>query len=227
MIGERYRNRLEPVLEDLNMEVLWLCDNPYIDSRLAGHVDLSVMRLGKKIIASRYIIENSDYVNFLTNRGYNILPARMAQGKKYPEDSGLCACVTGNRLIHNLHYTDPAILDIFQGEKIHVRQGYAKCSCCVVDTDFLISADCGIENAVYKHNIEFLKISAGGILLDGFDYGFIGGASIVLDDAVLLTGMLSDERDRRCVESFVRSCGKQLIYLCRGCAFDIGGAIVL
>lgn len=227
IIGERYRSRLEAALADLDMDVLWLSDNPYIDSRLAGHADLSVIRLEKKIIASRYIIEDDNYVNFLTNEGYDVLPARAAQGKKYPEDSNLCACVAGNSLIHNLHYTDPAILDIFQGEKIHVGQSYARCSCCVVDADCLISADSGIEHAVYKHNIELLKIKAGGIVLDGFDYGFIGGASIVLDDAVLFTGMISDEHDRCCVEAFVRNRGKQPIYLSHGRVFDIGGAIVL
>lgn len=227
IIGERYKSRLEPALAKLDLEVLWLCDNPYIDPRLAGHADLSVIRLDKKIIVSHHIMENSSYVNFLTSRGYEVLPAHVAQGKKYPEDSSLCACVTGKRLIHNLHCTDPAILDIFQGEKIHVRQSYTRCSCCVVDADSLISSDCGIEKAAYRHNMEFLKVNAGGIVLDGFDYGFIGGASIVLDDTVLFTGILSDEQDMRCVESFVRDRGKQVVYLSHGCAFDIGGAIVL
>lgn len=227
IIGERYKSRLESALTALDMDVLWLCDNPYIDTRLAGHADLSAIRLGKKIIASRYIIENSNYVNYLTNKGYDILPACAVQGKKYPADSNLCACVAGSSLIHNLHYTDPAILDIFQGKKIHVGQGYAKCSCCVVADDCLISADSGIEQAVYKHNIELLKIKAGDIVLDGFDYGFIGGASIVIDDAVLFTGMLADEHDRHCVEVLVRNRGKQPIYLSHGRIFDIGGAIVL
>ena len=227
IIGERYRSRLEAALAELDIEVMWLCDNPYIDPRLAGHADLSLIRLDKKIIASRYIIGNDTYVDFLTKRGYDILPARAAQGKRYPEDCSLCACAAGNSLIHNLHYTDPAILDFFQGGKIHVSQGYAKCSCCVVDDESLISADNGIEQAVGGHNIELLKINAGGIVLDGFYYGFIGGASIVLDDAVLFTGRLTDERDRHRVEAFVRSRGKQPIYLCHGCAFDIGGAVVI
>ena len=227
IIGERYRKRLEKPLKELGIEILWMCDNPYLDPRLAGHADLSAIRLGKKIVVSRHIAENPLYVNLLTYRGYEVCSMYTVHGKAYPEDAHLCACITGEYLIHNLRCTDPEVLKNFNGEIMHVNQGYTKCSCCVIDSNALISADSGIERMIHRYDIEMLKINHGSIVLDGFDYGFIGGASIVLDDVVLFTGELADKRDKLCVEEFVRSRGKYPVYLSHGPAFDIGGAVVL
>lgn len=227
IIGERYRKLLEKPLEDLDIEVLWMRDNPYIDPRLAGHADLSAIRLGKRIVAGKHIANDPIYVNYLKYMGYELIAAKKTQDSRYPHDVNLCACIAGERLIHNLRYTDPAILENFQGEKIHVNQGYARCSCCVVDADSLISSDSGIELAVRGNNIEVLKIKSGGISLAGFDYGFFGGASIVLDDTVLLSGKLCNLRDMHSVESFIRNCGKLPVYLSQETAFDIGSAVVL
>lgn len=227
IIGEQYRPRLAKPLEGLGLEALWMPDNPNIDPRLAGHADLSAIRLGKCLVTARHIIVDPLFVNDLTNRGYELISAEREQGARYPADVNLCACVSANRLIHNLRYTDPAVLKYFDGEKINVKQGYTRCSCCIVGADALISSDSGIEQIARKNDIEVLKINAGGIRLAGFDYGFIGGAAIVLDEAVLLSGRLENTRDMRSVESFIRSRGKIPVYLTEDTAFDIGGAVVL
>lgn len=227
IVGERYRPRLEKPLASLGIEAMWMPDNPYIDPRLAGHADLSAIRLGETLIATRYITDNPLFVNYLTNRGYELISAEREQGARYPADVNLCACIAGNQLIHNLRYTDPAILECFEGKIIHVHQGYARCSCCIVDADALISSDSGIEHIAHKNGIEVLRIDPGGIILDGFDYGFIGGATIALEDAVLLSGRLEKTRDLRSVESFFRSRGKLPVYLTHDTAFDIGSAVVL
>jgi hypothetical protein len=41
MIGERYLEKLGTALESMNTEVIWIPDNPNVDPRLRGHVDLS------------------------------------------------------------------------------------------------------------------------------------------------------------------------------------------
>ena len=227
IIGERYQKYLAKPLADLSVDVLWMCDNPYIDHRLAGHVDLSAIRLGKNIVASKHIERNPIYVKKLAYMGYEVYPMQTAQGKVYPDDAGLCACIIRKYLIHNLSCTDSAVLEAFKGEKIHVNQGYSKCSCCVVDDGALITADEGIERTMLGRDIEILKINHGGITLGGFEYGFIGGASITLDEIILFTGELADKRDKLCVEAFVRNRGKYPVYLTHSPAFDIGSAVVL
>ncbi len=227
IIGERYRSRLAKPLEDLGIEAMWMRDNPYIDPRLAGHVDLSAIRLEKRLIVAGHIIVDPLFVNHLTNRGYELISAEREQGARYPADVNLCACIAGNQLIHNLRHTDSEVLKYFDGKKIHVNQGYTRCSCCAVDADALISSDSGIEYTARENDIEVLKINAGGIRLSGFDYGFIGGAAIALEDAVLFSGRLENTRDMRSIESFIRSRGKLPVYLTEDIAFDIGGAIVL
>jgi hypothetical protein len=96
-----------------------------------------------------------------------------------------------------------------------------------VDDNALITSDNAIANAAEKLGISVLKISPGGIELEGFDYGFIGGASITLNDAVAFTGAISNDCDRIRIEEFIAGRGKSTIYL-TGCqAFDIGGAVVI
>lgn len=227
IVGERYKKLLEKPLCALGVTVFWMKDNLHLDKRLAGHADLSALKLdGKRIIASGNIYESEDIVNYLTKCGYELIPLKKCQARSYPDDASLCACIIGKRIIHNLHCTEPSVLKNFNGEKIHVNQGYAKCSACVINDNAMITADIGIATAAENCGIDVLRIKPGGIILEGFDYGFIGGATILLEDAVFITGMISDKHDKKLIESFINEHGKRLICLTSNPAFDIGGAIV-
>ncbi len=197
LVGERYRPKLQKPLEDRGFSVLWLPDNPDIDPRLAGHADLSVFvpAAGTAVVAEGiypYI------VNQLTNRGYHVI-ASGRQGKKYPMDAGLCICATGKYTIYNPKTADPAAAPHITGIPVEVSQGYARCSVCVVSKDAVITSDAGIFSRAVKSGMDVLMIQPGHIFLKGFDYGFIGGASFLLDEArIAVKGTLENhpERDR-------------------------------
>ena len=62
----------------------------------------------------------------------------------YPAHAIFNGCSTGKYFIHNLKYTAPDLLKAVRREgqiEVHVAQGYAKCSCVVVDEDSIITAD--------------------------------------------------------------------------------------
>ena len=232
LIGKRYRPKLEKALINQGFRVFWMPDNAALDPRLASHADLSALRLDsergdKMVILSGNVRWSDELVSYLINNRYIIKPAVSIQTPTYPGDASLCACAVGNRLIHNSRVSDAAVLHEICGEYIDVRQGYAKCSVCAVDDDSIITADSGIASAAKKAGISVLQISPGHIALDGFDYGFIGGASFRCGSAVYFTGSLDAHPDGICIADFISSRSKTSVSLTNEPLFDIGSAVVL
>ena len=103
-------------------------------------------------------------------------------GEGYPRDCALNACIAGGRFFHRLDASSPeALANLPAGlETVNIAQGYAKCSVCVVDGRSVITADRGIAKAALSAGLDVLTVTPGYIELEGFDCGFIGGASFKL-----------------------------------------------
>ena len=226
LIGERYVGKLGKSLENQGFLPIPVPDNPYLDSRLACHVDLSVIKLEEnRLILAKYL-EESQLVNYLTKKGYKVIISDKKQDSVYPGDTNLCACIAGRHMIHNYKNTDPAILANSNYNKINIKQSYSKCSICVVADDAIITADSAVAAAAAEKGIDVLRIAPGGIILDGFNEGFIGGASFSTKDIIYFTGMI-DRINLTEIEQFISKPGKTTVYLTNDQIFDIGGAIVL
>ena len=221
-IGGRYRELLEKgLLCHVNEPVLWLPDNPDIDSRLAGHADLSLFAGTKALLVARGIYPY--IVNKLTSCGYNVI-ASSAQGPEYPRDTGLCICRTGRYTVYNPKTADPLTLDYLDPERIAVNQGYV----CVVSENAIITSDRGIVSAAMKAGLDVLEITPGHIILDGFEYGFIGGASFKLSETELaFTGLLDHHPDKTAILDFLKKHGMTPVYLTHNAIFDVGSAVLL
>ena len=103
----------------------------------------------------------------------------------YPRDVIYNACSTGKFFIHNLKYTDPALLtkaDELGLIKVDVPQGYARCSTCVVNANSIITYDRGIAKAARAAGLDVLEIAPGHVELPGYDTGFIGGTGGLVKD---------------------------------------------
>ena len=226
LIGERYRAQLALAMDALGVDVLWLPDDPQIDPRLAGHADLLVFAAnGQAFVAEEiypYIVNN------LTYRGYTVHKSKH-RGTIYPKDAGLCLCDTGRYLIHNPKTADRAAVAAAKDRRpIPVAQGYAQCAACVVNDDSIITSDAGVSSASKKAGIDVLDITAGYVHLEGFDYGFIGGASFKLNDhTIAFTGTLDKHPDKDRILAFLAAHGQTPIFLTQDPIFDIGGAIAL
>ena len=223
--GERYRGRLGAALEDLGVEMLWLPDAPGADRRLAGHADLSMLHLGgNKIVCACA----EPIVNFLTNRGFELFSAP-GPAERYPGDCALNACIAGGIFFHRLDVTARAALEnASELETVNVAQGYAKCSVCVVDERSIITADRGIAEAARGRALDVLEIAPGHIELEGFEYGFIGGAAFKLSKSELaFTGWLDAHPDYNNIIAFLDARGIAPIYLTDAPAFDVGSILPL
>lgn len=224
LIGERYRLKLAQSLAAQGIDVFWLPDNAALDKRLAGHADLSVfVRKDRAVVAEGLYC--FDIVNHLTNRGYKTVSSGR-QGPAYPQDAGLCVCWTGRYTIYNPRTADPAVLELIGGVPVRVSQGYTKCAALVVDDHSIVTADAGVSRAAKTAGMDVLVIAPGHIALDGYRYGFIGGASFIINDnTVAFTGTLDEHPDRDSILTFLAEHGKKPVFLTEGPIFDIGGAI--
>ncbi|MFZ5967968.1 MAG: DUF6873 family GME fold protein [Bacillota bacterium] len=151
--------------------------------------------------------------------------------RNYPDNVAYNVARVGNIAIHNLKYTDQMVRELLERENvtcIHANQGYSKCSICIVSEKAIITEDKGIGKIAEKWGIETLMITPGYIDLQGLAYGFIGGASGVIDeDKIGFCGSLERHPDYRRIAAFLEKWNKTPVYLYEGNPVDIGSIIPL
>lgn len=227
IIGKRYRPLLSQALAAQGLVTFWLSPNPSLDKRLSCHADLSLIRRGKKILCSKGV--DRDIVNYITNRGYSVRFAENDTGERYPKDCGLCALDTGRYLICNPKTVDPAVLRLLSDRVlVPVSQGYTRCAAATVNEHSIITADTGVSGAAKRAGLDVPDIDSGHVDLSGFSYGFIGGASFLLDKNTLaFTGSLEAHPNKEQITAFLAARGVKPLFLTTGALVDIGGAITL
>lgn len=195
---------------------------------IAGHPDIQLCMIHNFVIYNpaieQFISKLLHQSQYIPIRGQSIVqPA-------YPYDCAYNCVCTGIVAFHNTKATDTAIQEILHRcsvPLIHVKQGYSKCSTCIVNTHAIITPDKTIHRAAPKNNITSLLIQPGTIILPGYPYGFLGGASGLCHDTVYITGTLSKHPDTAKIEDFIRNHGKNIIYLSNLPAIDIGSIFFL
>ena len=133
-------------------------------------------------------------------------------------------------------------------EIIDVPQGYTKCNTLIVDEYSIITSDVGIYNSCYGRphltgndaaaedckscisgspapQLEVLLIEKGHIKLQGFDYGFIGGASGRVGDTIIFNGDITQHPDYEKITAFIESRGLKIKHFTGYPLEDIGSII--
>jgi len=109
---------------------------------------------------------------------------------------------------------------------IYVRQGYTKCSICAVDERAFITEDEGIYRACTKEGFDVLLLKSREVRLDGYNCGFIGGASGKIDKNILaFFGNISLHSEYKTIESFAASHGVEIVSLSDDPLYDYGGIL--
>lgn len=151
-------------------------------------------------------------------------------GKKYPENILLNFLFLNNTLYGKLSAIDKNLVDFCEENSIktvNINQGYARCSTLVLNEKAVITSDLSIEKALKKDGVEVLLISSGNIILDGYDYGFIGGASGKIDEnTVVFLGNVTNHPDYRRIENFCKNHNISIKIICKDMPLtDIGGIV--
>lgn len=113
-------------------------------------------------------------------------------------------------------------------KEIDVKQGYTRCSTICVNSNAYITDDEGIYKTLKENEIDCIKISKGEILLEGYDYGFIGGASVKLNDSeILFFGDFDNQNDKSAVVEFLKKYNMNPIFIENKKLIDLGSAIII
>lgn len=228
--GERYQKKLAQPLEKLGISVLWMPDNTSVDPRVAGHVDLSLVHLGgNRLVACKELTGSNIFVNYLTNRGAELIFSLEELGLEYPADARLNVCIFGNYLIKNEKHAERLISELRPDLSIiDVKQGYTKCSICVVDSESIITSDNDIAAKARASGINVLLIRPGHISLPGYDTGFMGGSAFkIAAGSLAFTGRLDGHPDEEKILEFLSGRNIEPVFLTDEPVFDIGSAIPL
>ena len=152
-------------------------------------------------------------------------------GKNYPENILLNCLYHNNKLYGKLSATDSLVREYCREnniETVNVNQGYTRCSTLVVNEKAVITADKSIEKGMKNNGVEVLLISAGNIVLEGFDYGFIGGASFSDNNTIYFFGDITKHPDYNKIKEFTSKHNSIIEILCKTQPLtDIGGAVLI
>ena len=230
LVDNRVPKNILQNLNKLNINIIKTtkCDETY--DAISCHPDICVIKLyDNDILVAPNVY---DYYNeILKPYGFNVIRGNSHICSKYPNNVQYNVAILGNKVIHNFKYTDSILLDYIEKnkmEKINVKQGYCKCSICIVDENSIITSDEGIYKEVIKHDIDCLLVEKGHIDLFELDYGFIGGCSgLISEDTLAFFGNIEKHPNFEEIESFVSKRNKKIISLSKEKLIDLGSLIPL
>lgn len=222
ILGKKYKKVLETAIYERNIEPIWLNDNVHVDARLSGHSDLMAAHLGNNKLA----VTMSSANNCEIIHNIELVPVKDPLKPEYPHDAVLNICIVGDRIIYNPKSADAQIISRLNGTKLCCKQGYTKCSVCVVDENSIITSDRKIAAIASAAGMDALTVNEKITVLDGFEHGFIGGASFKLSgNELAFTGRINDAAEKLRIENFLNERGISAVYLTDEPLFDIGSAI--
>lgn len=188
---------------------------------VSEHADMLFSYIGN----GKYLCEKSqiELTHELYSHGFQCLE-KFELKREYPFDIPLNHVVIGNNLICKASDTPELVKNNFQ--VINVKQGYAKCSCAVVDENSIITDDESVFNVLSESDLDVLLVRKGPVRLKGLDYGFIGGCcGKIAKDTLAFCGDISAHSDYSQIKAFLTERKVYPLSLTKGELTDIGSII--
>lgn len=167
----------------------------FADKAVTTHPDLQIHFLDDKLAVCAQ--EVYSYYKKILPADVELLKGRAALGCTYPDNCAYNIARVGKNVICNTKFADKLILEIYKERVyniIHVNQGYTKCNVCPISDSIILTEDKGIYNVLKSTSgIEPILLKNNSANLEGFEYGFIGGASGKCYDTILFCGKINCE----------------------------------
>lgn len=195
---------------------------------ICGHADI----MFHKINDNEAVCEPRVYDYFhLKLPEMKIAKGETILNEKYPYDIAYNVCSVSNKIFCNIPNTEKEILKRYEAmgyDIIHINQGYAKCSICVVSDNAIITADKGICRVAEKNEVDVLMVDDIDIKLNGFEHGFIGGATgLISKNKLAINGNIERYRDCTKIIDFCNKYNVEVISLNDAEIVDIGSIITI
>ena len=224
LVGQNIPPKCKDALLQMGYNVIPLPPFSRLQKGVSTHADMLVFK-GKNglFVHEDYYNENEDLFESL---GVNIIKSDENIGDKYPRDILFNAVVSGDTLFSNTEYTSRLIKEETE-RRVKVKQGYTACSTCRLNDTAFITADEGLYNTYKQNGIDVLLIEKGHVELTFYDCGFIGGASVRLDECVCFFGRIEEHPSYGSIKRFAEKHGVNIISLSDEKLLDLGGAVLL
>ena len=112
--------------------------------------------------------------------------------------------------------------------KIDVKQGYSKCSVCVINKNAIITSDLGVAKKCDNYGIDVLFVDDSNIKLHGVSHGFIGGScGLISPDLLAINGNITYHINSDAIQLFCEKYNVNIISLHNEEIEDIGSIICL
>ena len=235
LLGEDAYRRYADILGGYGFVPIMLAREPRVNHIVSAHADTLVFEAYGRIIMNREYFERLELPDELARR---VELSEDCPHGGYPDDVCWNGLVIGNCLVakQSAISSDLHRLGL---KPVNVKQGYARCSVLALKSvGAAVTSDAGIADALAQNDICVLTITPGSIMLDGCDYGFIGGATFVdevdcacslraaVKPSVYFFGSPARHPDCQKLLEFLRSYVYQPVFL-PGELTDYGGAIVV
>lgn len=196
-------NALKSVFDELAIKVVQVAENSLLDAPVCRHADILANYVGKStFLADKNQVELCNFIK--DNSGKTIIIENIKS--PYPNDCLLNFADIGDYIICNKSIlTEEIVKYLPKKEIIDVKQGYSKCSVCICKRNTIITDDISVYNAVLQYdNINSLLIEKGSVLINKYDYGFIGGCcGLINKNTLLFNGDLSLHSDFDKIKKFL------------------------
>ena len=218
-------------LQDYGIEIILMEPNPFLPKPLASHTDMQMVNVIEGVLIYAPGISEKTLYD-LKKTGYDLIKGSAPVGAKYPFDVAYNCAIVGENAFLNPKYTDFVTMETIKkaGIKVYpVKQGYAKCSTCIVSKEAIITADPHIHAKALEAKIDALLIMPQhNIILRGYNYGFIGGScGLISDYELAIFGEIKQLQEADAILKFCKKHGKKILSLSNTPVCDLGGLFPL
>ena len=210
-------------ITELGYECHPVIQSDRVSSPISCHSDVLYQKQSK----SQILVSACQKENFalLESFGYNLtVTDKLSPG--YMTECYLNYIVNDEYIVYN---PKTALVGNTAGLKtVTVKQGYTKCSTVCLNSRAYITDDSGIYTALQNSGMDCLLMQKGDILLPGYDYGFIGGSCVKLNEnEILFFGDIKNSDEKCKLLCFLEKYNMTAIFIEGKQLVDIGSALIL
>lgn len=208
-------------------DVIKLPPDSTIGYPISSHPDMILSQIGNRLLFPQSYYKNYPSVieKIVSSCGLDPVASDEARSAEYPFDVSLNAAVGDYFIICRQQSASPKLISAARelGYRIvNVRQGYAGCSC-IISENTVITSDKGISEAIGKLGLKSLYVSNCGIVLPGYDVGFIGGSGGFFDGTLYFLGNIDSVECGKAIRDFADARGYNVVCLSDDPLTDHGG----
>lgn len=228
VVDVRIPKEAERGLMALGYKILKLPPHPLLASPVASHPDMLLFFAQNAVFCTEIYQKTAarelEYLSHFCR--LPIVTIAEEVEKSYPRDILLNAAQVGNHLLCRPSHTSLSLTKGSGLDVIPTRQGYAKCSTLPVGGHALITEDASITAAAKQRGLDVLQIMGGIVRLEGYDTGFLGGATSFSPygsfKQILFCGNLDMHPNAAQIKAFCKERGYDCISLAKLPLTDVG-----